>query len=415
MNTWSLSWHGVATVVGLETRQRLRSKKWLWGLLGWFVFIGSITGLVIWAVYTSYSSISCVDSVSCSIADSNAGPWAFSFITLFVLGMGLVIAPAFTATSINGDRTQGTLATLQATRLSSAEIVAGKLIAACATAAVFLVVALPFVVVSMVLGNISVVQVLVCFLVTLLLVAVVCAIGLGWSSVFTRASASTLMTYLTTLILAVISPIILVASTPFLGEERPVQVWGLSQSQWYAYNQLMDDYWADDGGGKDVSGAPLPPVDKCQWNTRTERVVRMDKVWWLLVPNPFVTVADAAPLPPNYSRDQAQDGLAMIRQAVREVARAPQDEVDECAQLYGWNPAFRTETDAFGVVHVTTNDGTPVNIPPSPVKPRPMVAQDPVWPWGLGVNLLIGAGFFWLAVSRLRIPYHTLAKGTRVA
>ena len=32
-----------------------------------------------------------------------AGPLAFGTITFFVLGMGLVIAPAFTATSINGD------------------------------------------------------------------------------------------------------------------------------------------------------------------------------------------------------------------------------------------------------------------------------------------------------------------------
>lgn len=39
----------------------------------------------------------------------------------------------------------------------------------------------------------------------------------------------------------------------------------------------------------------------------------------------------------------------------------------------------------------------------------------PVWPWGLGVNLLLGAAGYVVAVRRLSVPQRTLPRGTRVA
>jgi len=41
--------------------------------------------------------------------------------------------------------------------------------------------------------------------------------------------------------------------------------------------------------------------------------------------------------------------------------------------------------------------------------------RSPVWPWGLGANLLLGAIAVWFAVRRLRIPQLTVPRGTRVA
>jgi hypothetical protein len=46
---------------------------------------------------------------------------------------------------------------------------------------------------------------------------------------------------------------------------------------------------------------------------------------------------------------------------------------------------------------------------------QPVNVETPAWPWGLGVNVLIGAVFFWAAVRRLAIPYGVLPPGTRVA
>lgn len=415
MNTWSLSWHGLKTVVDLEIRQRVKSRRWLWALIAWFVFIGLITGLVMWSIYRSYAYSVCSDPYTpCSVADSPAGPIAFSAIVMFVLGMGLVVAPAFTATSINGDRSQGTLATLQATRLSSVEIVAGKLVVAWLTAAAFLVVASPFIIASMVLGGISVWQVLVCLAVIFVLVAVVCAIGLGWSSIFSRSAASTVMTYLSIITLAIISPLVLLMSAPFLEQSQTVEVWGLTDTQWAEYVDAVDNFWAENPDG-DPTNSPLPPVDQCQWHTEARMYTRVDKAWWLLIPNPFVIVADAAPLSQSAKNGDSEDFLSMIRFAVRQAAQPPASQVDDCTRLYDWNPAFRVVSRQDGTLVVVTQDGTPVNVPASPVGPRTPSSEIAVWYWGLGVNLLLGGVFFFVAVRRLRIPYGKLVKGTRVA
>lgn len=49
MNTWSLSWHGLRTVISLELKQRIRSPRWIVALAAWFVLIGAVTGLTIYS------------------------------------------------------------------------------------------------------------------------------------------------------------------------------------------------------------------------------------------------------------------------------------------------------------------------------------------------------------------------------
>ncbi|MCL2784802.1 MAG: ABC transporter permease, partial [Propionibacteriaceae bacterium] len=379
MNTWSLSWHGLVTVVDLEVRQRLRSKRWLWGLLVWFLFIGAVTGLIIYSMY----QIGC-SSYGCRELDPTTGPVTFGIVTLFVMGMALIVTPAFSATAINTDRMASTLATLQATKLSSLEIVAGKLVAAWLSAAVFLVAALPFIVLSTILGNISAWQVAVCFTVVFILVAVVCAIGLGWSAVFTRTAASTVMTYLSVAVISIISPLVMVMSFPFLDERQTIQIWGLTETQWKQYNREMDDYY--ESGRSNNQNPPAPPVDQCQWVPTEESVTRFDRVWWLLIPNPVVVVADAAPLTEQAKEQNASDVFSAIRYTVREIAMPPVLERDECIWLYNWNPAYKVIQNPDGTYRVETANGIPVDIPPSPVKPRPPADNYPVWPWGLAVN-----------------------------
>ena len=41
----------------------------------------------------------------------------YDVVVFFVLGLGMLVVPSLTATSINGDREQGVLATLQTTLL----------------------------------------------------------------------------------------------------------------------------------------------------------------------------------------------------------------------------------------------------------------------------------------------------------
>lgn len=408
MNTWSLSWHGLRTVTGLEVRQRIRSRRWLFALVAWFLLIGAITALIIGSM-TEIVGLS---------RDFISGPLAFGIITLFVLGMGLVIAPAFTATSINGDRAAGTLATLQATRLSALEIAAGKLLAAWLTSAVFLVVALPFIVWTMVLGSISIWQVVVCFAVVFALVAAVCAIGLGWSSLISRSAGSSVMTYLCVIGLSIISPLVMALAMPFVIEDTTVRVWGLPEDVSQAYYQEVNKYWEDNPNG-DGSDAPAPPIGECAWTEQVYQQTYTDRVWWLMVPNPFVIVADAAPLPDS-ARDSldsyvssSADPLAALRAGVRTLAMGPELERDDCIWLYG-DLGYYVEWNENGTPKVTTQNGTPVPVT-SPVPRRTIDVGAPSWPWGLGINLALGAVFFWIAVRRLEVPYGPLPKGVRVA
>jgi ABC-type transport system involved in multi-copper enzyme maturation permease subunit len=423
MNTWALSLNGVRTVVELELSQRIRSRRWIWALAAWFVLIGGITTLVILAVLTTYGAstmeihepaMGSFDPPAGEVGPK-AGPLAFGLITYLVLGMGLMIAPAFTATSINGDRSAGTLATLQATRLSAVDLATGKLIAAWCTAAVFLVVASPFIAWSMLLGNISVWQVLVVFLVVLAEVAVVCAIGLGWSALISRPAGAAAMTYLSVVALAVLSVLVFVLAMTLTTEQTTLRVWGLTEQVLDQYNRQTEEAYQ-----KDPDADPPPaPVDKCTWFERPNTVMRYDKVWWLLVGNPFVVIADAAPLPPGASADLnrysnlTSDPMATIRYGVRKLSLPPVNEVDDCASYYSGLPGYNVEWDDNGNAIVTTAGGTVVNT--SPVKIRPVNVETPVWPWGLGFHVLLGAAFFWIAVRRLAVPYRKLAPGTRVA
>ena len=410
MNTWALSLGGVRTVVELELRQRIRSRRWIWALVAWFVLLGGITTMVISAATAMSLGVPTGDA-----RNLQAGPVAFGLITYLVLGMGLMIAPAFTATSINGDRSAGTLATLQATRLSAVDLATGKLVAAWCTAAVFLVVASPFIAWSMVLGNISVWQVLVVFLVVLAEVAVVCAIGLGWSALLSRAAGAAAMTYLSVVVLVVVSVLVFGLSTTLTMEQSTQRVWGLTEQVLEEYNRKTEESYQTDPDAE----PPPAPVDKCTWFQRPSTIPRNDRVWWLLVGNPFVVIADAAPLPPGVSADlnryasMNSDPLAAVRYGVRKLSLPPPQESDECASYYSSLPGYTVEWDDGGNAIVTTSNGTVVNT--SPVKIAPVNVETPIWPWGLGFHVLLGAAFFWIAVGRLAIPYRKLTPGTRVA
>ena len=409
MSAWRLSLNGLRTVTELELKQRIRSRRWIVGLVVWFLVIGAITSLVILATSRILGGEG---------NTLNPGPMAFALNVFFVLGMGLIIAPTFTATSINGDRSAGTLATLQATRLSAAEIAIGKLLAAWLTALVFLVVGLPFIAWSMVSGSISLWQVVACFGVVFLLVAVVCAIGLGWSALLSRPAGSTVMTYLSVVALTVISTFVMAMMSPLVRSTDPVRVWGLPPAVATQYQAEVDRYWEEHPDG-DSSGLPQPPVKQCTWNEETTENVHMERVWWITVINPFVIVADAAPLPQEAYADlneyasRAADPLALIRLGVRSLAQPPASERDDCIWLYAQS-GYNVDYGPDGTPHVTTATGATVNVD-TPVKRRPVAIDSPIWLWGLGANLLIGATFLWVAVRRLKVPYNQLPSGTRVA
>ena len=191
-----MSWSAVRTVAVLELRQRVRSTRWQIMLVVWGVVLVLLCG-----------GLTALAGMTGSEAEDTA-PILYDLTVCFVLGIGLIIAPTLSATSVNGDRADATLALLQATRLRSQEIVVGKLVAAWSAALAFLAVALPFLLVFTLLGGASWITLVVHLLILVVVLGTVCAIGLGFSAATARTSASAVLTYLVVAGLVIGSPIV---------------------------------------------------------------------------------------------------------------------------------------------------------------------------------------------------------------
>jgi ABC-type transport system involved in multi-copper enzyme maturation permease subunit len=319
---------GVALVARHEFRVRLRTGRWRWILGAWVAVVALFTMLLTLALITT---------------GARPGVPLFGGQMLFVLALMLVISPALTAQSINGDRERGTLATLQVTRLSPAQIALGKLAAGWGVGLTALALTLPFVGWAISLGGVGVVRALVVLTVVALLIGVVCAVSQALSALVARGITSALLSYVVVFALTIGTFVAFGLALPLTAES--IQERGF------------------DG------------------TTYVSTVARPDRVWWLLAPNPFVVLADAAPrlpAPPRdpvtgRSRPEPFDPLGVVGREVRRL-REPADASNE-----------------------------------QPRQPKP------VWPYGLGFDLLLGVGAGWVSVRRLRAPARTLTKGVRVA
>jgi ABC-type transport system involved in multi-copper enzyme maturation permease subunit len=355
---WAVSRQGIRTVTVLELRQRIRSTRWIIALVVWFLVVAAITGLT-FAVFRS-------DLTGTDPTQPWIGRTIFGLVVFFVLFLGLLVSPTLSATAINGDRAAGTLATLQVTSLSAAEIVFGKLLASWIAALAFLAVSVPFILIAMSAGGTSAASVLSTLALLAVILAAVCAIGLGFSALTARTPASAVLTYIAVATLTVLSLIAFGLTVPAISSDDQVRLYDVSPAA--TWDQSGDQ--------------------QCVWRTQTIRQVHTERTWWLLAINPFVVVADAMPESAIGSAGASagdQDPMSIIRRGVREARTGPGNEQARCWSSTQSGPAER-----------------PLN-------------RSPVWPWGLAVNVLLGAVAVWFAVRRLRIPQRNLARGTRVA
>ncbi|NYI59226.1 ABC transporter permease [Cellulomonas soli] len=354
---WSMTWHGVRTVAVLDLRQRVRSTRWAVALVAWFLVVGAITLLSTGAISSTWGS---------SGSRAEYGPLLFGVVTFLVLGLGLLVTPTLTSTAVNGDRNAGTLATLQVTLLTPAEIAMGKLLAAWVASLAFLAISVPFLALALAFGGTPVWAIVrVVVLVALLLVAV-CGIGIGFSALTARTAGSTVLTFVAVATLTIFSLIFYAVTFPSITTTEQVRVYG-TPATW--------DYSSND-------------IPECEWSTESRDVMHTERTWWLLGINPFVIVADGAG---TGDLENRTDPLAGIRDGVRTLRAGPDPELDEC-WTYG-------------------NDSTADDV----VVQRAEPTSTPVWPWGLAFNLLLGAGGFAVAVRRLTVPQRVLPRGTRVA
>jgi ABC-2 type transport system permease protein len=355
-----MSLQGVMTVARLEFQLRIRAGRWRWMVLAWFLVLLLVTGLV----------RASLTSTNLSQEQLQArGAVMFGVVMIIVLALALLVSPALAAQSVNGDRERGTLATLQVTRLRAGEIAVGKLIASWGTALLFLAVTLPLALWCYAEGGLSPLRVVGVYLVTALLLGVVCAVSLALSALLARSTTSGVLAYLSVFALSVGTFVAFGLATVLTQQHVTATSVGC------AY---------DDRGNQEPGS--------CQQQDYETTVPRTDRTWWLLSPNPFAVLADSAPAGP-----------------VREVRQPDGRVVKEGVSLDPLGAMSRALHQIRVRPQVQTGDfGTYYDVPDG-------VVGGAVWPTGLLVDLLLGAGAVWLTARRLRTPTYRLARGQRIA
>jgi ABC-type transport system involved in multi-copper enzyme maturation permease subunit len=373
--------HGIATVAKQEFRLRIRAGRWRWLLSLWFAILLLFTALLRGAL-GGFTQDDVIDK----------GIVIYGGLMLFVLGLALLVVPALAAQSVNGDRERGTLATLQVTRLSAADICFGKFAAAWGTALVFLALSLPLVGYAITQQGVPVTRVLVVTLVLALLLGTICAVSLALSALLSRTTTSGVLAYVAVFALTLGTTIVFGLATA-ITTEKYTETYPPSCPSEFTPGQIAPP--------PDPQNAP-PCTEPPQSFEATR--ARTDRTWWLLAPNPFVILADAAPqLPPLTVQEQIERRSAAERGVSRQDAR----DLDPLGGLGRAVRDLREPPDPPG----SFNSAALVSGVGAARAPQ----RSPVWPWGLAFDVLLAALALWVTTRRLATPTRNLPKGQRVA
>ncbi len=133
-------------------------------------------------------------------------------------------------------------------------------------------------------------------------------------------------------------------------------------------------------------GQPIEPVQPgytCEGPLVVHSAVRTDRVAWMLALNPYVVVADAIPYPDRSGSAFYSVGMIEgISQGARSALAGP-DHTFTCANGVQQQQYLKQST--------------------------------PLWPLGLGLQVLLTGLLMWLGWRSLRTPAGRLASGTRIA
>ena len=354
----------LGTVIGIDLRQRVRS-------VGWYVLLGIFAVVLLALLLLSFSAFS---------LNSGGNGWFYSIVIMFVLLLVLLVSPTLSGSAVNGDRDAATLAPVQVTLVTTAEIVIGKFLAAWISGLAFLVVAVPFLVIATLAGELNPAVIASSLGILVLEVGIVAAIGVGVSAIVARPVFSVATTYLLVAALTLGTLIAFGLGGTALRSEQTVTT---RDVDWNAVPVGCDPYMSN---GADE----CPSFDEigCATSTYTTEVPRFDRVWGVLAANPFVILADATP--PTYDQyGNPSDLFSQIAAGVRlaQIAPDPAPVYDSCAT-------------------------TSLNA--DPVEDR-IGGTVPSWFVGLFLQVLLAGGLLVGGIARTRTPAKRLPPGTRIA
>ncbi|MGO3153827.1 MAG: ABC transporter permease [Galactobacter sp.] len=362
---------GVGTIFSMEFRQRLRSRGFYWILGVWFVVILAIT-------------LGVGASLDFSNPESGDGQLQFELVLITVLILGSLVAPAFAANSISGDRSGGTLAVVQSTLVTPGQIMVGKWLAAWVSSLSFLVVSVPSLAIAAFQPGLRWGPSLLMLLAVALELAILTWIGVGVSAWTSRPVFAILSTYLLVAFLGIGTLI----TTGIAAATITTTIRESDQLPTPAAEHIQESW---DGEGDWPDGAD---EYYCADEVSTYKAPATQSFTWLLAANPVVLVADlGAPgihtvrsVEDDWVSDDteyADAPLSMIRYGVRVMQAGPQ------AQVVCLEGKIRPSADLAG--------------------------QAPVWPIGIGAQLVLTGFVVLMGRRKLTTPAKRLSVGTRVA
>lgn len=368
----------IGTLVSLELTQRVRS-------VAWYVMLGVFAVVLLGATLLSFTAF------SGAFREGGAGSGIYSTVVYIVLLLAVLVSPTLSGNAINGDRDAATLAPVQVTLATTAEIVLGKFLAAWITGLAFAVVALPFILLATAAGGLSPAVVAVSIAILIVEIGVVAGIGVGLSGLIARPLFSVAATYL------VVAALTIGTLIAFLLGGASIASPGVTHSRsvdFSAEGPPNCGPWQIDGGaGTPCTPSQLETVTCGPWETTTTSVPRWDYVWWVLAANPFVILADATPAQYDPVSGYPVDLFGQITLGVRSAQIPP-----ELERTYdGCDP------QAWA--------GASMNPTPSEV----VASTAPSWFVGLLVQVVLVVVLLVGAWARTRTPARRLPPGTRIA
>ncbi|TME06282.1 MAG: ABC transporter permease [Chloroflexi bacterium] len=174
-----------AALLTKELRLRLRRERTIWVLIT-YLLVMTLLGFLFISRTNIYNS----NSVS------TLGLGLYTLLVFVQLFLIMFITPAFTATSINGEKERQTFDLLLCSRLSAFELVAGKLVAGLANALLLIAASIPLFSVVFFFGGVGPAQVFQAMLVFVVTAIVVGTFGLFCSTLLKRPPVSIAIAYM---------------------------------------------------------------------------------------------------------------------------------------------------------------------------------------------------------------------------
>ncbi len=177
-----------AALLTKELRLRLRRERSVWVIIIYLVVMG-LLGFGYLAQASAFNG-------NQSYLLSQIGAQLYNLLAVVQLFLVVFIAPAFTSTSINGEKERQTYDMLICSRLSSFSLLAGKLVAGLASTFLLIAASLPLFSLVFFFGGVSPSQVLNAIVVFVFTAIPIGAFGLFCSTLVRRPTVSTAITYM---------------------------------------------------------------------------------------------------------------------------------------------------------------------------------------------------------------------------